>query len=127
MRILVTASRTWADPAPIHRELDALLTQHPDMHLIVGDADGGDQIAITWAQERDVPHEIYRALWRAYGKKAGMVRNAEMVNSDIDECLAFIRDSSRGASGCARLAEQAGIPVKRIQWEGAVAAPAGDA
>lgn len=55
---------------------------------------------------------------------AGPIRNKAMVDKGADECLAFIGDCtsarcprtdkhpSHGASGCAKLAEQAKIPTK---------------
>jgi hypothetical protein len=36
-----------------------------------------------------------------------------MVATSPDTCLAFIRDQSPGATGCADAADQAGIPTRR--------------
>lgn len=46
---------------------------------------------------------------------AGPRRNAAMVELGADLALAFLRQRSRGASGCAGLAARAGFPVRR--WE----------
>jgi hypothetical protein len=39
----------------------------------------------------------------------------EMASTGPDLCLAFVRDDSRGASGCADAAQTAGIPVRRYE------------
>jgi hypothetical protein len=48
-----------------------------------------------------------------YNPQAGLARNRLMVELGADICLAFVRNGSRGASHCAALAEEAGIPVRR--------------
>jgi hypothetical protein len=58
--------------------------------------------------------QAYPADWHTHGRAAGHLRNARMVAAGAELCLAFIRDHSRGASHCAALAEQAGIPTRRI-------------
>lgn len=49
-----------------------------------------------------------------YCPSAGPRRNRELIRLGADICLAFIRNGSRGASHTARLAEEAGIPVRRF-------------
>jgi hypothetical protein len=54
--------------------------------------------------------ERHPAQWNGpLGKGAGPARNAKMVRLGAVVCLAFILDDSPGASGCAKLAQAAGI------------------
>lgn len=125
VRILVTGSRDWDDEETV---AFALLEQDPcaehddcfmDEHLITvvhGDCPrGADAIADRFARQWGVTVERHPADWEQYGKRAGFVRNAEMVQLGADICLAFIKNGSKGASMTARLAEEAGIPVRRFE------------
>lgn len=114
-RILVTGSRTWVDAHLIRDTLTALYAEHPDAVLVHGSAAGADSIAD--AEWRALGGEVERhpADWLTYGRRAGLVRNKQMVDAGADVVLAFIRDRSRGATMCAGLAEQADIPVQRYE------------
>lgn len=116
-RILITGSRDWTDQqtiwgalAPIARALPA------DQELVLvhgGCPTGADALCDEWARGFGAVIEVHPANWAKHGRKAGPIRNAEMVNLGADVVLAFIRDNSRGASHTAALAEAAGIPTKR--------------
>lgn len=120
MRILVTGSRDWEDEALLQEVLfEYLPGRGSEMHTVVlvhGDCPtGADYMAwLNWTANggSDEPHP---ADWKTHGKKAGYLRNAEMVALGADVCLAFIRNKSRGASMTAALAEEAGIPVRRFE------------
>lgn len=125
MRILVTGSRDWDDFEAVFA---AILEQDPcaehddcqdESHRITivhgACPTGADAMADTAGAMWGVEVERHPADWEQYGKSAGFVRNAEMVELGADICLAFIKNGSKGASMTARLAEEAGILVRRFE------------
>jgi hypothetical protein len=114
-RVLLTGSRTWTDWHTIVAKLDFLARKIPDLLIIHGAcARGADDIADRHARAHGIRTERHPANWRKYGRRAGHVRNAHMVALGAELCLAFIRDNSPGASGCAAMAEAAGISTVRF-------------
>lgn len=121
MRILITGSRTWTHThiiyAAMYLAADLAATPVTEPPTIVHGAcpEGADHIADTIATGMGWKTEPHPADWKRYGNRAGPIRNREMVQAGADVCLAFIHNNSKGASMCANLAEQAGIPVIRYQ------------
>lgn len=114
-RILVTGSRLWFAEEVIWEALDSIrLERGPGMVVVHGACPrGADEIADRWARFRfGVEAEPYPAMWGLLGKRAGFVRNQEMVDQGAMECLAFILDGSAGASHCMAAAKAAGIPTR---------------
>ncbi|SDN18680.1 SLOG family protein [Streptomyces wuyuanensis] len=120
-RVLVTGSRDWDDERLVRRELARVWNDVRNPIIIVHGAcpRGADRHAAQWVRDwpatglGGVTEEAHPANWSLNGKRAGFIRNAQMVNLGADVCLAFIKNGSRGASHTAALAEQAGIPVRR--------------
>ena len=113
MRILVTGSRDWYNKAVIRNALSSVLTKEGEQVTVVhGGARGADYLAQECAHALGYIAERHDADWEKYGKRAGYIRNKEMVDAGADICLAFIKNESKGATMCAALAEQAGIPVE---------------
>lgn len=118
IRVLVTGSRTWEDADEIGYALLDAYNHFGPFTLVSGACPQGadriaEQIVEDWGLS-GMEIERHPADWEKYGKRAGFIRNQEMVDSGIDFCLAFIRRGSKGASHTARIAKQAGIPTK--EW-----------
>lgn len=117
MRILVTGSRDWTDKVAVAQAIrEAWLVAGRPYGVVVvhGGARGADYIAGVYAKRLGFsvePHPLDDDAWNKHGKRAGYIRNKEMVDAGADVCLAFIRNESKGATMCAKLAEEAGIPT----------------
>ncbi|MFE9286657.1 SLOG family protein [Streptomyces olivaceus] len=122
-RVLVTGSRDWPAPETVWAALnevrdEALITSRRLVVVHGACPRGADAHAVHWCKTANgfvngVTEEAHPANWDLEGKRAGFIRNARMVNLGADTVLAFIKDGSRGATHTARLADQAGIPVRR--------------
>ena len=143
-RIIVTGSRLWDDGRFIAATLgDAVPGRARDVVVVHGMCDprnpatgrkipwaaaeklpledqlklaSADWLADRWAAMHGATAERHPADWERYGKPAGFRRNAEVVALGGNLCLAFVKDSSRGATQCADLAAKAGIPVRRFEY-----------
>lgn len=114
VRILITASRDWRRRGVIAAAMVRAALDYPHGRIVVvhGGARGGDTIAGQVADDIGWDVEVHPADWDGHSKRAGYLRNMSMVQAGATVCLAFIRNHSRGATMCARLAEQAGIDVR---------------
>ncbi len=113
-RLLIPGSRNgWDTDNLKHQLLGALivLASGEGTVLIHGDAPGVDTQAADIWKGWGLPVEAHPADW-SIGKKAGPLRNQEMVDLGADLCLAFVAPESRGTRDCLRRAEEAGIPVE---------------
>lgn len=117
MRILTTGSREWWDVPLINSVLDEY-SECCDVTLISGDCPKGADVAcVNYAYYAGWTVELHPADWIHYGKSAGFVRNSHMVKLGADVCVAFIRNSSKGASMTAKLAIDKGIETRIFRME----------
>jgi len=96
MRILVTGSRDWRNRDAVWDALaDAAARSSTALHDIIvvhGDCPtGADHDAYLWTLATGTTHEPHPADWTTHGRKAGPIRNRQMVRLGAEECLAFSR------------------------------------
>lgn len=120
--ILVSGSRGFDDYLLLARVLDRLTESYACPTLIVGDGYksvwdmqrrdyrkiGADWHALAWAEYHWYTRWIYNAEWQRHGKRAGMVRNAEMVEFAAEQgCEMFVAFWDGDSPGTAHTIELA--------------------
>jgi len=81
------------------------LSEIQDVEMIVtGGCKGTDALAERYAQEHNIPITVIPADW-SLGKRAGPMRNAEIVRSS-DMLVAFLHPNSKGTRDVITKAKQ---------------------
>ena len=109
LRVLVCGSRGYSSRARIGLRLAELPAGSEVIH---GAARGADEIADGFAREFGMKVTRYPANWFKHGRKAGIIRNVEMLDTKPDLVLAFWDGFSRGTKHTIDEAERRGIPCE---------------
>lgn len=112
MRVLVTGSRHGWHSGDLAAALERLRAEYPEAVLVHGAAPGVDTQAATLWGSWGLRTEPHPASWRQYGKRAGPIRNQQMVDAGAEICVAFLEPGSRGTADCLARARAAGIPTR---------------
>ena len=114
MRTIIAGGRDFTD--------DRLLVDTMNLHLdwlittvISGTANGADDLGERWAIRVGIPVERFPAKWKAYGRKAGPLRNQEMA-ANADALVAFWDGESRGTANMISTARKAGLKVHVVRY-----------
>jgi len=113
-RVIVCGDRKWKDRKRLFSVLTDLHNTIGPFHLIIeGEADGADKMSAEWANKWGVPVSQHPAEWDKYGRKAGPIRNNEMLKNYPDKVIAFHNDigNSKGTRDMINKARKARIGV----------------
>lgn len=114
-KILVTGDRDWND---VECVVEKLKGYRPETTIVVhGACQGADTIADVVAKAYGYEVRSYPAAWKAFGTRAGPIRNQEMLDKEhrpdepIDLVLAFHRNlkKSKGTRHMLEISKAAGI------------------
>lgn len=116
MKVLVCGSRHFHDYYKLCNTMDDLnLDEKQPITIISGEARGADTLAKQYAEECGWDYVGYPADWNTYGKRAGPIRNSQMlVEGKPDLVVAFLAPNSRGTKHMIEIAQKAGVETKVI-------------
>lgn len=80
-----------------------------------GTARGADRLAAGYADSLGLEVEHYPADWKRHGKRAGILRNLEMLDAEPSLVIAFWNGRSCGTKHTIDEARRRGIPVEIIR------------
>jgi hypothetical protein len=110
MRVLVAGGRDFTDKDFLFKYLDK---NFPEATVVIsGRAKGADKMGESWARARGIDIEPYPAQWGRYGRKAGPIRNAEMLSKGKPDVVVVFK-GGRGSEHMATIARKAKVMVKR--------------
>jgi predicted Rossmann fold nucleotide-binding protein DprA/Smf involved in DNA uptake len=111
-KVAVVGSRQFADYNKLSSTIHQILShydfdhpQHIKVEFVSGGASGADQLCEKYAKDNGCSIKIFHANWNLYGKKAGPLRNQQIVNY-ADIIIAFWNGRSRGTKNTLTLAKQ---------------------
>jgi len=111
MKLAIIGSRTFND----YNLLVSTLEQYkPKITLVVsGAAKGADSLGEKWAIKNNIKTLIFPADWEKYGKRAGFIRNEDIIKN-CDCVIAFWDRISKGTAKSLSLCEKYNKPYKII-------------
>ena len=106
MNIAIVGSRDFTDLNMVKRFVESL---PQGTTVISGGARGVDTAAEHTARSMGFPVRIHSAHWEEFGKRAGFLRNQDIV-AEADLIVAFWDGTSKGTAHTIKLAESSGKP-----------------
>lgn len=116
-KVIIAGCRDFADYELLKEECDFYLqNQKPeDIVIVSGHASGADALGEHYALERDLQLETYTADWKAHGRAAGPIRNAQMA-SVAHALIAFWDGKSRETKNMIDTTTKRGLQVAVVRY-----------
>lgn len=115
MKLAVVGSRNFNDYNLLKKYLDKIHEVEPISYIVSGGAKGADSLSERWAKENNVNTEIYLPDWNKHGKKAGFLRNVDIIKN-ADKCLACWDGVSKGTKHSIDLCEKYDKKLKIVYF-----------
>jgi len=130
--VIACGGRSYTDRQAVEKAMTLLLQREVArghrLEVIEGTCAGADTLAGCWASAMGLPRHRFPADWKAHGRRAGFLRNSEMLRALLARraegatvgVVGF--PGGRGTHMMMRLAREAGVPVWRPYGDAGVEA-----
>ena len=117
MKVAIIGSRDFNDYNYMCEMMDDFTKCHFTITTIIsGGAKGADSLGEKWAEDNNLPTEIYKPDWKKYGRSAGYIRNADIVDNS-QHVIAFWDGNSKGTLNSVDRAKKNKIAVTIYEYE----------
>lgn len=114
MKTIIAGSRSITDWQVLARAIE--LCPWEITAVVSGNAVGIDQLGEDYARDLGLPLEVYPALWKQHGSKAGLYRNEEMLGK-AKHLLAVWDGNSSGTRHMISIAKRDGAEVFVYEYD----------
>ena len=96
-RLAIVGSRTFNDFAILNRVIDDIIDEsgYNVTKIVSGGARGADELGERYAEKYGIEKLIFKADWKRFGKRAGFIRNVDIIKN-CDVCICFWNGDSHG-------------------------------
>lgn len=112
-KVIVCGGRDFKYKDTVYFYLDQMYKSSGGFSIIEGGARGVDRLAREWATERGVPYLTVDADWEKFGRSAGPIRNAAMLDLEPDYVIAF--PGGLGTKNMCQQARKKGVQVIEVK------------
>lgn len=114
-QVITAGGRDFADYGLLQAKCDQFFREKRPTAIISGIARGADTLGTRYARERGIQVLEFPADWERLGRRAGMVRNLQMLDA-ADAVVAFWDGQSRGTAHTIGEAKKRGLPLRVVRY-----------
>lgn len=115
-KVIIAGGRDYNNYQQMITMMDAYLeNRHPHVIIISGGAKGADSLGESYAALRGYKLIVMKADWDKYGKRAGYLRNKDMLDV-ADASVCFWDEVSRGTGHMVRISKESGKPCRVVPY-----------
>lgn len=109
MKLAIIGSRTFEDYDLLCSSIRANYNIDDIEAIVSGAAKGADSLGAKFAHDNEIPLMEFPAEWKKYGKRAGFIRNHDIIKN-CTHCIAFWDGESHGTQHSISLCQEQNKP-----------------